>query len=132
MNSQFSLGSFVLVARLLTSALWAARNNLLGPSKDFQGVQSEVVAALKYYGYKNLAVIVSERAHYSIKKSVDILGLGINIIHTILTIRIIKYVLTILEQKINELESQQIKVLSIVGIAGSAETGRVDDLLTSQ
>lgn len=132
LNSQFSLGSFCSGGTIANiTALWAARNNLLCPSKDFQGVQSEgVVAALRYYGYKNLAVIVSERAHYSIKKSVDILGLGINIIHTIPTDKDHKIRTDLLEQKMNELESQQIKVLTVVGIAGSTETGHVDDLLT--
>ncbi len=31
---------------------------------------------MKHYGYDDLAVLVSERGHYSLKKAADVLGIG--------------------------------------------------------
>ena len=31
---------------------------------------------MKHYGYDGLAVLVSERGHYSLKKAADVLGIG--------------------------------------------------------
>ncbi len=31
---------------------------------------------MKHYGYEGLAILVSERGHYSLKKAADVLGLG--------------------------------------------------------
>ena len=31
---------------------------------------------MKHYGYEGLAILVSERGHYSLKKAADVLGIG--------------------------------------------------------
>ena len=31
---------------------------------------------MKHYGYEDLAILVSERGHYSLKKAADLLGIG--------------------------------------------------------
>src|SRR5690554_2827386 len=73
-----ALGSFCsggTIANL--TALWAARNNLFPASDDFAGLAQEGLAAgLNHFGYRGLAVMVSERGHYSLGKAADILGIG--------------------------------------------------------
>ncbi len=51
------------------TALWVARNNVLKPDGKFRGVAQEgLYRAMKHYGYDDLAILVSERGHYSLKK----------------------------------------------------------------
>ena len=59
------------------TALWVARNRLLGPRGGFAGVAEEgLPAALRQLGVDGLAVLVSRRGHYSLGKAADLLGLG--------------------------------------------------------
>ncbi|MDX1490656.1 MAG: putative pyridoxal-dependent aspartate 1-decarboxylase [Pseudohongiellaceae bacterium] len=125
-----AIGSFCsggTIANL--TALWAARNNIFKPSEDFAGLAHEGLAAgLQHFGYKGLAILVSERGHYSLGKAADILGIGRKNLVPIETDDNNKIRLDILEQRCDELQSQGIKVMAIVGIAGSSETGSVDPL----
>ena len=77
-NGNHALGSFCsggTIANL--TALWVARNRLLKADGQFRGVGQEgLFRALKHYGLEGLAVVVSERGHYSFQKAVNILGLG--------------------------------------------------------
>jgi glutamate decarboxylase len=77
-NAEHSLGAFCsggTTANL--TALWASRNNTLRARDGFAGInQAGLVAALRHYGYAGLAIIVSERGHYSLRKAADILGIG--------------------------------------------------------
>ncbi|MDP2282714.1 MAG: pyridoxal-dependent decarboxylase, partial [Pseudohongiella sp.] len=74
----YALGSFCsggTIANL--TALWAARNNVLAPRDGFAGIGQEgLMAGMQHYGYNGLAVVVSERGHYSLGKAADILGIG--------------------------------------------------------
>src|SRR5690606_37606523 len=73
-----AIGSFCsggTIANL--TALWAARNNLFPPGDGFAGLAQEGLAAgLAHFGYRGVAVLVSERGHYSLGKAADILGIG--------------------------------------------------------
>ncbi|WP_076417194.1 pyridoxal-dependent aspartate 1-decarboxylase PanP [Colwellia sp. UCD-KL20] len=125
-----SLGAFCsggTVANI--TALWVARNNLLRPDGHFKGVAKEgLFNALTYYGYKGLAILVSDRGHYSLKKSADILGIGEESVIRIPTDEYNKIDCVKLREKCQELANKNIKVLSIVGVAGTTETGNVDPL----
>jgi aspartate 1-decarboxylase len=129
-SANHSLGAFCsggTVANL--TALWVARNNLLKAEGTFKGVAREgLYGALKHYGYDGLAILVSARGHYSLKKSADVLGLGQDSVIAIPTDANNKINCEKLAQKCEELKQKNIRVLSIVGVAGTTETGNIDPL----
>lgn len=111
------------------TALWVARNLMLAPRGDFRGVYEDGLAAgLVEYGFKNLAILVSKRGHYSLKKAADLLGIGRSNLIAISTDTHNKINLKELESKITELQQKNIGILAIVGVAGTTETGNVDPL----
>ena len=129
-SANHSLGAFCsggTVANI--TALWVARNNLLKAEGDFKGVAREgLFQALKHYQYEGLAILVSSRGHYSLKKSADILGIGQDSVIAIPTDEHNKIDCQQLLDKCHELSKKNIKVLSIVGVAGTTETGNIDPL----
>ena len=129
-SSERPLGMFCSGGTIANiTALWVARNRAFGAQADFPGVnQSGVFRALKHYGYEGVAVLVSERGHYSLKKAMDVLGLGRESLITIPTDDDNKVDLSLLRAKCDELTAQRICILAIVAIAGTTETGNIDPL----
>ncbi|OUS31829.1 glutamate decarboxylase [Thalassotalea sp. 42_200_T64] len=129
-SATHSLGAFCsggTVANI--TALWVARNNLLKGDGVFKGIaQQGLFQALKHYGYEGIAILVSERGHYSLKKAADILGLGRDSVISIKTDNNNRIDTQALTQECARLEAQKIKVMSIVGVAGTTETGNIDPL----
>lgn len=129
-SAEHSLGAFCsggTVANI--TALWVARNNLLKPDGEFSGVaRAGLHAALKYYGFDNLAVLVSSRGHYSLKKAADVLGIGQDNVIAIPTDENNKIDCQQLIAKCQQLTANNIRILSIVGVAGTTETGNIDPL----
>ncbi|RXJ74103.1 putative pyridoxal-dependent aspartate 1-decarboxylase [Veronia nyctiphanis] len=129
-SANHSLGSFCsggTVANI--TALWVARNHLLRPQGTFRGVAQEgIYRAMKHYGYEGIAVLVSDRGHYSVKKSADILGIGRESLVSVATDENNRIDIAALEKTITELKAQNIKPFAIVGIAGTTETGSIDPL----
>ncbi|RYV03146.1 putative pyridoxal-dependent aspartate 1-decarboxylase [Shewanella sp. OPT22] len=129
-DDQHSLGAFCSGGTIANiTALWTARNQLLKASGSFKGVNYEgLPAALKFYGYCDLAILTSERGHYSLAKAADLLGIGRNNIIAIPTDENNKVDVELMRKKAAELNSDNIKVLAIVGVAGTTETGNIDPL----
>ncbi len=125
-----SLGSFCsggTIANL--TALWVARNRLFKPTQDFPGiVKVGVFGALKHHGYDGMAVLVSERGHYSLGKAADVLGIGRNNLMPVKADERNRIRVDELRKKIEECRENNIKVMAIVGVAGTSETGSVDPL----
>ncbi|MGI6385528.1 MAG: pyridoxal-dependent decarboxylase [Desulfomonilia bacterium] len=104
--------------------------------KAFRGVRTEgLVRALDYYGYRQAKVLVSKRGHYSICKAGTILGIGEKGVahvpvhpceHKIDISRL--YQIIEKTRKKDKLVGKPTKFVAIVGIAGTTETGNVDDL----
>ncbi|GGW83061.1 pyridoxal-dependent aspartate 1-decarboxylase PanP [Alteromonas halophila] len=128
-SARHALGAFCsggTVANI--TALWVARNKILGPQPGFAGVaRAGLNAAYQHYGINNLGVMCSRRGHYSLSKAVDVLGIGREQLIT----------LPCPDQTLDPamaLEAgkryQQAgnKLLAIVGVGGTTETGHVDPL----
>src|SRR5690606_34537746 len=73
-------------------------------------------------------VLISERGHYSFAKAMDILGLGRRSLIAIETDANNKIRLDLLEKEIIKAQMNNQKILAVVGIAGTTETGNVDPL----
>jgi glutamate decarboxylase len=128
-SANHSLGSFCsggTVANI--TSLWIARNQLLGPDGEFPGIaKAGIAASYRHYGFENIGIMSSNRGHYSLSKTVDILGIGRDNMLTV-------------QSPTQSLDPQQAlkigkayqesgsKLLAIVGIAGTTETGHVDPL----
>lgn len=122
-----SFGSGGTIANL--TALWAARNNVLRPDGNFAGLAEDgLVAGMQHYGYRGMAILVSERGHYSLRKAADILGIGRKSLIPIETDANNKVRADLLAKKCDELQSNGIKVMAIIGVAGASETGHIDPL----
>ncbi|WP_404341129.1 pyridoxal-dependent aspartate 1-decarboxylase PanP [Pseudoalteromonas mariniglutinosa] len=130
-SAKTSLGAFCsggTVANI--TALWIARNRLLKADGSFKGIATQgLIAGMLHYGYKGLAVLVSERGHYSLGKTVDLLGIGRDNIIAVATNNDNKVDVQAMRKKAYELQTQGIKVMAIVGVAGTTETGNIDPLL---
>ena len=129
-NSQAALGAFCsggTIANL--TALWVARNRLFAPQGDFKGIAQEGLArALKYHGIDGVAVLVSERGHYSFGKAADLLGIGRDQLVKVRTDRHSRIDLAALRAECERLKGENIQPLALIGIAGTTETGNVDPL----
>ncbi|UPQ88931.1 pyridoxal-dependent aspartate 1-decarboxylase PanP [Vibrio sinaloensis] len=129
-SANHSLGAFCSGGTIANiTALWVARNNALRAQGSFTGVEKEgLFKAMKHYGYEGLAVLVSERGHYSLKKAADVLGIGQESLVAVKTDSNNRICPQALEQRIAELKANNIKPFAVVGVAGTTETGSIDPL----
>lgn len=105
------------------TALWVARNRML-PTISEDGY----AAALRGQDLDGLAVLVSKRGHYSLKKAADLLGIGRKNLIAIPVGAHHKIDLRLMRDEALALKKRRIGILAIIGIAGTTETGNVDDL----
>lgn len=129
-SAEHSLGAFCsggTVANI--TALWVARNALFAADGDFKGIAAEGLAAgLQHYGYKRATVLVSERGHYSLAKAADVLGIGRANLVSVATDEHNRMDVSALRETCAQIAADGGKVMAIVGIAGTTETGHVDPL----
>ncbi|MGF1692896.1 pyridoxal-dependent aspartate 1-decarboxylase PanP [Photobacterium kagoshimensis] len=129
-SANHSLGSFCSGGTIANiTALWVARNNVLKADGEFRGVAQEgLFRAMKHYGYEDLAILVSERGHYSLKKAADVLGIGRECVIPIKTDENNRICTDDLKQTLINLKAKRIKPIAIIGVAGTTETGNIDPL----
>ncbi|MEK6159733.1 pyridoxal-dependent aspartate 1-decarboxylase PanP [Vibrio cholerae] len=131
-SAEHSLGAFCSGGTIANiTALWVARNNALKAEGDFPGVEKAgLFKAMRHYGHEGLAILVSERGHYSLKKAADVLGIGQEGLVAVKTDAHNRICPHDLEQKITELKANKIKVFAVVGVACTTETCNIDPLRT--
>jgi glutamate decarboxylase len=129
-NSQHALGAFCSGGTIANvTALWVARNRLFAPDGDFRGIAQEGLGrALKHRGVDGIAVLVSERGHYSFGKAADLLGIGRDNLVKVPTDVRNRIDIQELQGAVRRLKERNILPLALVGIAGTTETGNVDPL----
>lgn len=129
-SSVHSLGVFCSGGTIANiTALWVARNRRLGPRDGFAGVAEEgLAAALRANDLDGLAVLVSRRGHYSLRKAVDVLGLGRRQLISVAITGDHRIDVMALRQEIEKARARRLGILAIVGVAGATETGSVDPL----
>lgn len=129
-SADHSLGAFCSGGTIANiTALWVARNRLLQPEGNFKGIAQEgLFAALTHYKYSGLAIFVSERGHYSVKKAADVLGIGQDSVIPVKTDNNNRICLHDLKLKMDQAKEKNIKPLAIIGVAGTTETGTIDPL----
>jgi glutamate decarboxylase len=129
-DSRSALGVFCsggTVANI--TALWLARNKLCAPEGDFRGIANEgMFRALKHLNCEGLAILVSRRAHYSLAKAADVLGLGRDNLVLVDTDDNNRVDMRSLRNARARVENENKRILALVGIAGTTETGTVDPL----
>ena len=128
-----TLGTFVEDGTLANlTALWVARNRCFPPRADFEGVEAEgLPAALAAHGVERSVVLVSRMGHYSLRKAGGVLGIGNRNVIAVETDKHYRMDITALGNRIRELTASGsgTRVMAVVGIAGTTETGNVDDLV---
>nr|WP_321391593.1 putative pyridoxal-dependent aspartate 1-decarboxylase [uncultured Desulfuromusa sp.] len=129
-DSQTALGAFCSGGTIAnTTALWTARNQLCAPDGDFAGIAQEgLYRSLQHLNCHGLAILVSRRAHYSLGKAVDLLGIGRNNLVLVDTDYDSRIDMQSLQAEYLKLREQNIRPLAVVGVAGTTETGHVDPL----
>jgi len=111
------------------TALWIARNKCMPADGDFLGIDRHgLFKGLKHYGYDGAAIIGSAMMHYSMKKSADVLGIGVDGLLTCPFNKEYQVDTEALKQRILDCKAKNIAILALVGIAGGTETGSIDDL----
>ena len=129
-SANHSLGAFCSGGTIANiTALWVARNNALKAQGSFKGVEKEgLFKAMKHYDYEGLAILVSERGHYSLKKAADVLGIGQEGLVSVKTDNDNRICTDDLRLKIKQLKQNKIKPFAVIGVAGTTETGNIDPL----
>lgn len=111
------------------TALASARNRYLGPGEEFRGVESSgLLAALAHHGYRGAAVIGSGQMHYSFEKGMGLLGLGTEHLYRVPTDHAGSVDLRAMRAAVEHCRRHRLLVLALVGVAGSTDSGSVDDL----
>jgi putative pyridoxal-dependent aspartate 1-decarboxylase len=106
------------------TALAVARNVML-PEAASEGM----VAAMQERGVRRVVILASKRVHYSVRKAAQVLGIGTkNVIELPVVPGSNRLDLAALESLLRGLEKHKTAVLAIVGVAGSTETGSIDNL----
>ena len=133
-NPRVALGNVTSDGTLANlTAIMVAREKAFPPDGDFPGIRvAGVERALRHYGYGRGVIIVSTRGHYSIQKAANMLGMGEENVLNIAVDEHNRMDVRRLQRKIESLTDrkgrERTKIIAIVGIAGTTETGNVDNL----
>ena len=102
---------------------------MVAPDGGFRGIAQEGLArSLRHLGIDGIAILVSERGHYSLGKAADLLGIGRDQLVKVAIDDRNRMDLTSLRRECRRLQENNIRPLAIVGIGGTTETGNVDPL----
>jgi glutamate decarboxylase len=127
-----TLGSFVEDGTLANiTALWVARNLLFDDRPDVAGVEQEgLSAAMADRGVRRCVVLVSRLGHYSLKKAGGLLGIGSDNVIAVDVDADYRIDLAALQRTLDQFGENDgpTRVVAVVGIAGTTETGSVDPL----
>ena len=135
-HRDYSLGNVTLDGTMANlTAMLVARNKAFRPRGNFPGIRKAgLFEAYRYYGYTKAVIIVSKRGHYSLDKIARIIGIGDENVIRIPVDSMNKIDINKLEKTCNEIKEnnssgkEKTKILAIVGIAGTTETGNIDNL----
>jgi glutamate decarboxylase len=135
-NPKIALGNVTTDGTISNlTALMVARNKAFPPDARFPGIRKAgLFEAFRYYNCSRAVLLVSKRGHYSIDKVARILGLGENNVikipvdtHNKIDIDKLRRECESIREY-NRTHSSRIKIVSLIGIAGTTETGNVDNL----
>ncbi len=128
-NPRVSLGNVTSDGTLANmTALAVAREKAFPPEEGFGGIRREGMArGLDHYGCRRALVFVSARGHYSIVKAANLLGIGSDNVVNVPVDDHNRMDESKLRRRIRALEPDE-RVMAVVGIAGTTETGNIDDL----
>jgi len=117
------------------TAMIVARKKEFRTDGIFPGIRRAGIAeAYRHYGYSRSVIIVSKRGHYSIDKVARTLGIGDDNVIKIPVDSKNKIDINKLERTCNDILDHnqkgvdRIKIFAIIGIAGTTETGNIDNL----
>lgn len=137
-NQNVSLGSVTSGGTLanLTALSVALAKAFPSDGRAFKGIrQAGLAQALQHYGFRRAVVLVSKRGHYSLTKSAAVLGIGSDSVVQIPVVPCRNCMdIEALYKTIDRLRRQDrreglpTRVVALVGIAGTTETGNVDEL----
>ncbi len=135
-NRDIALGAVTLDGTLANlTAMLVARNKAFPPDERFPGIRAAgAYEAFRHYGVSKAVFIVSKRGHYSIDKVSRLIGIGDqNVIkvpvdyNNKVDIQRVEKVCEEIRQH-NKTSKEKVKIISLIGIAGSTETGNIDNL----
>ncbi|MCD6262510.1 MAG: aminotransferase class V-fold PLP-dependent enzyme [Deltaproteobacteria bacterium] len=133
-NHKVALGSVTSDGTMANmTALLVAREKAFPADDVFPGVRNAgIEAALRYYGYTRAVILVSTRGHYSLRKSASLLGIGEKNVISIPVDNNNRIDIDKLRHKIKKISryrhNARTKIMAIIGIAGTTETGNIDPL----
>ncbi len=135
-NRDVALGTITVDGTISNlTALLVARNRAFPPDGEFPGIRKAGIAeAYRHYGYDRGVILVSKRGHYSIDKVARTMGLGDDNVIKVPVDSKNKIDINRLEDICREIEEEnakgkrRTKIIAIVGIAGTTETGNIDNL----
>ncbi len=136
-DPKIALGNVTLDGTIANmTGLLVARNKAFPSSGKFPGIRKAGVhEAFRYYNCKRAVILVSKRGHYSIDKIARTIGLGDeNVIkvpvdsYNKIDIHKLRKICHGISEA-NQNEEEKIKILCLIGIAGTTETGNVDNLV---
>ncbi len=135
-NRDFSLGNITLDGTLANlTAMLVARNKAFPADGRFPGIRKAgVYDAFRHYGCDRAVIIVSKRGHYSIDKIARTIGIGdgnvikvpVDMMNKVNIIELEKVCRDIAAH--NSSGGKKTRIISLVGIAGTTETGNIDNL----
>ncbi len=129
-NPEASLGMVTTGGTLANiAAMWVARNCALSAQSDpFQAEKLGLSESLHQQGYEKAVIIGSELMHYSFDKAADLSGLGTHQLIKIPVDSAHQLRITALKDAIRNAHRRHWKILAIVGIAGTTDSGTIDPL----
>jgi glutamate decarboxylase len=135
-NPRIALGNVTVDGTISNlTALMVARNKAFPAEGRFPGIRKAgLYDAYNYYNCKKAVILVSKRGHYSIDKIARILGLGEDSVIKVPVDSRNKIDIGELRRICNEISESnrnselKTKIISLIGIAGTTETGNVDNL----
>ncbi|HEV2147208.1 MAG TPA: pyridoxal-dependent decarboxylase, partial [Longimicrobiaceae bacterium] len=111
------------------AALWVSRNRALGPVPGFAGIEEEGMAsALEAHGCRGAAVVGSALMHYSFDKAAGMLGLGARSLVRVPVDAQQRVDVRELRRAMDDCRARGVRVLAVVGVAGTTDAGSVDPL----
>lgn len=138
-NHRIALGNITSDGTIanLTALTMAMAKAFPPDGKKFAGVRQEgLPRALEHYGYRQAVILVSKRGHYSICKAGTILGIGAKgVVFAPVHPYTNKIDIDRLWQTIEKIrredryQGKPTRFVALVGVAGTTETGNVDDLI---